>query len=206
MGDFYHDNQVEGRFCDYRNDISRPPELINIYYVVLRVKAGNSVWYHHTAMAIDGGLSSHIEAMKSVVRVTLNWRKVELTCVFVRSFITQDSSVQDSAARHGITKEMDTRITNGAIFSDTVERFLVFGFVGEDKIILLEVAANDALDASIEATKMCAEQLKEVLHPIDIIAVSPAIPGIIGQFEDSAPRLLTLVNTPCDVGGRQSQI
>lgn len=202
MDNFYHDNQVARGFCDFRDDVSRPPSLINIYYVVLRVKVGNSVWYHHTAMAIDGELPSHIESMKCVVRASLNRRNVELTCVFVRNFITVDTSILDSAARHGITKEMNNRIANGAIFSDTVERFIVFGFVGEDKIILLEVSANDALDASKEAIKMCAEQLQEELHPIDIIAVSPVIPGIINLFENSAPQLLTLVNSPCGVGGR----
>ena len=206
MDNFYHDDQVAHGFCDFRNDISRPPNLTNIYYVVLRVKVGNSVWYHHTAMAIDGELPCHIEAMKSVVRVSLNWRKAELTCVFVRNFLMENSYVLDAATRCDITKELNARIAKGAIFSDTVERFLVFGFVGKDQIILLDVPAKDALDASKKAIKKCDEKLKEVLLPLDVMAVSPVIPGILNLFKKSAPQLLTLVNTPCGVGGRQSQI
>ena len=202
MDNFYHDDQVAHGFCDFRDDVSHPPDLINIYYVVLRVKIGNSVWYHHTAMAIDGELPCHIESMKSVVRVSLNWRKAELACVFVRNFIMEDPSALDASNQRRITKELNARIANGAIFSDAVERFLVFGFVGKDQIVLLEVPAKDALDASKEAIKMCDEQLKEVLLPLDIMAVSPVIPGIINLFENSAPQLLTLVNTPCGVGGR----
>lgn len=201
MDGFYHDNQVARGFCDFRDDVSRPPGLINIYYVVLRVKVGNSVWYHHTAMAIDDDLSSHIESMKCVVRASLNRRNAELACVFIRNFITEDPFFLDHAAWHGITKEMNARIANGAIFSDKVERFLVFGFVGKDQIILLEVPAKDALDASMGAIKKCAEKLQEKLLPLDIMAVSPVIPGIINLFENSAPQLLTLVNMPCGVGG-----
>lgn len=201
MDNFYHDNQVAREFCDFRCDVSRPPALTDIYYVVLRVNVGNAVWYHHTAMAIDGELSAHIAAIKSVVRARLNRRNAELTCVFIRNFITQAPSILDYAVRHDITREINARLADGAIFSDTVERFLVFGFVGEDKIILLEVEAINALVASLKANKMCAEQLKGELQPIDIIAVSPVIPGIINLFENSAPQLLTLVNTPCGVGG-----
>jgi hypothetical protein len=197
MDNFHHDDQVDRGFCDFRKDISRPTSLLDLYYVVLRVKAGNSVWYHHTAMAIDGDLPCHIEALKSVVRVTLDWSKVVLTCVFIRNFITQDSFVMDRAVQLGIAKELNTRISNGAIFCDKVERFLVFGFAGKDRIALVEVAAREALDASTEAIKMYVEQMKEELMPIDIIAVSPVIPGIIKLFEKSAPQLLALINTQC---------
>jgi len=202
MDNFYHDNQVERGFRDFRCDVSCPPALIDIYYVVLRIKVGNAVWYHHTAMAIDGELSAHIAAMKSVVRVSLNRRDAELTCVFIRNFITQSPPILDHAARHGISNEISARIAEGAIFSDAVERFLVFGIVGRDRIILLGVAANNALIASLKAREMCADQLKEELQPIDIIAVSPATPGIIGQFGNSVQQLLARTNTSCGVAGR----
>ena len=83
MDNFYHDDQVMKGFCDFRSDISQPPSLNTIFYIVLRVKTGNAVWYHHTAMAIDGDLYSHIESLKCVLRASLNRPKAEIACVFV---------------------------------------------------------------------------------------------------------------------------
>jgi hypothetical protein len=202
MDNFYHDDQVTEGFRDFRKNVSRPPGLINLYYVVLRVKIGHAVWYHHTAMAIDGDLPCHIEAIKSVVRVSLNWRKAELACVFVRNFITRDPSALDAAVQRRITEELNARISNGAIFCDKVERFLVFGFFDKNRIILLEAPARDAMEASKAAVKMCDEQSMGALLPIDIMAVSPVIPGIIDRFEKSAPQLLALAKAASGVSGR----
>lgn len=199
MGHFYHDYQVDRALYDFRKDISRPISLINLYYVVLRVKVGNSAWYHHTTMAINGDLNCHIEALKCVVRASLNWRKADLTCVFVRNFITQDSAVLNSTVQLGITKELNTRIANGTMFCDKVERFLVTGFGGKDKVTLLEVTATEAPDAVKKAIKVYSEKLNDVLQPVDVIAVSPAMPEIIAKFEHSAPQLLALISNQCKV-------
>jgi hypothetical protein len=104
-----------------------------------------------------------------------------------------------SADQQGIIKKMKARIENGAIFCDEVKQILVLGFVGADMIILLDVATNDAMDAHKDAMKMCAEQHQNILYPIYIVAVSPAIPGILNLFEKRAPQLLTHVNSPCSI-------
>lgn len=200
MDNFYHDDQVMKGFCDFRSDISQPPSLNTIFYIVLRVKTGNAVWYHHTAMAIDGDLYSHIESLKCVLRASLNRPKAEIACVFVRSFITQDSSFMSSADHQGIIKQMKDMVDNGAIFCDEVKQILVLGFVGNDKIILFNVTAKDAMDAIQDVIKSCAEQFQENLNPFDIMAVSPAVPGIINLFEKRAPQLLAHVNSTCSAG------
>ena len=197
MGNFYHDDQVDRGFCDFRNDQSRPITLNKLYYVVLRVKVGHSVWYHHTAMAIDGDLPYHIDALKFVVRLDLKWRKADLTCVFARNFITQDTAVLNSTVQLGIIKELNARIAKGAMFSDKVERFLVTGFAGRDKISLLEVSASDAMDAVKEAVNVCSEQLNDAFQPMDVIAVSPVMPEILAKFEQCAPQLLALIRKRC---------
>jgi hypothetical protein len=205
MDNFYHDDQVIQGFRDFRSDGSQPPALSKMIYIALRVKTGNAVWYHHTAMAIDCDLYSHVESLKCVLRASLNRPNAEIACVFVRSFITQDASFQASADQVNIINEMNARIENGAIFCDHVKKILVFGFIGKDRIILLDVAANDAMDANEDAIKMCAEQFKEQLNTIELMAVSPAIPGIIKLFEKRAPQLLAHVNSPCSVGRHISQ-
>ena len=177
MDNYYHDDQVIRGFCDYRSDISQPPGLSNIIYIVLRVKTGNAVWYHHTAMAIDCDLFSHVESSKCILRASLNRPNAEIACVFVRSFITQDATIQASADKLPIAKEMNARIEKGAIFCDEVKQILVVGFIGEDQITLLDVAAKDAMDANNDAIKMCAEQFKKELHTIEIMAVLLPFPA-----------------------------
>jgi len=201
MANFYHENQVPRGLRDYRDDVSRPIRLNNIYYVVLRVKSGNAVWYHHAAIAIDGGLPNHIESLKDVVRVSINWRKAEMTCVFVRCLVWESLFIMDQAARQKITGERNDRISKGALFCDEVERFLVIGFIGKSKITLIDAAAKNAMGACEEAIKLCAEQMKEDLIPAEAMAVSPAIPRILSIYEESVPHLLGLADTTCGVGG-----
>ena len=95
---------------------------------------------------------------------------------------------------------MKDMVDNGAIFCDEVKQILVLGFVGNDKIILFNVTAKDAMDAIQDVIKSCAEQFQENLNPFDIMAVSPAVPGIINLFEKRAPQLLAHVNSTCSAG------
>jgi hypothetical protein len=202
MDDFYHDDKAIEGFRDFRDDVSRPPSLREMYYIVLRLKIGNSVWYHHAAMAIDDGLHSHIEATKCILRASLNRPNAEINCVFVRCFIMRDLSVMTPADHQRTINEMNARIADCAIFCDEVKKVLVLGFVGTDQVILLDIADNDAMSANGMGIQKCAEEYQKVLHPIDIVAASPAIPGIVALFEKRAPQLLALVNSPCNIGKR----
>jgi len=201
MDNYYHDDQIIKGFRDYRKDNSRPPSLHKTYYVVLRVKVGNAVWYHHTVLAIDESLHNHLESMKDALRASLNRPQAKISCVFVRNLITQEPSVLSAEVKLHSTNDLNAKLLNGVIFGDVAEQFLVFGFDwSDDSIVCVTVPSDDALDAGNEAIHAFKAQMKIDLHPYDIIAVSPAIPEIISLFEKRAPQLLEHVRSSWRVG------
>ena len=196
MNDYYHDDQIIDGFRDYRNDNSQPPALSKMYYIVFRIKTGNSVWYHHTAMAVDDDLSSHVESMKCILRASLNRPKAEISCVFVRSLVTQDSSVLNSSDKQHLVGALNAKLADGNLFDDAVEQFLVFGFDGNNTdIVSLNIPSEDAMEAGSDAIHLFADQWKIDLQPFDIIAVSPAIPSIVSLFDKKVHQLLEHVNS-----------
>jgi len=200
MSNFYHDDQIMQGFRDFRSDVSKPPRLNSIFHIALRVKTGNATWYHHTAMAIDGNLFSHVESLKWMLRCSLNRPKAEISCVYVSSFIRLDPSFMITDNQQNLLKTMNDRIEKGAIFSDEVKQIMVLGYLGKENMILLDAATHDAMEAIKAAINKCIEQYKETLLPINIMAVSPAMPGIINIFEQRAPQLIAHVNSTCSVG------
>ncbi len=198
MDNYYHDDQVIEGFRDYRADTSRPPSSSELYYIVFRVKTGNAVWYHHTVQAFDYDLHSHILSLKCVLLAGLNRAKAEISCVFVRSFIPHDSTFLLPADQQLLITKRSAIFEKAAPLSDVPKLFTVVGIAGGNSIILTDVESNDALDANMEAANLIAERFNQNLDPIETMAVSPVIPGIIRMFEAKVPQLRAHLNSSTD--------
>jgi hypothetical protein len=195
MKNYYHDDQLVEGYRDFRNDLSQPPDPYNIYYVVFRIQTGNAIWYHHTAMTIDGDLYSHVLSAKCVLLAQLNRGEAIVTCVLIRSLIHLNESIITDKNRQHLVKQRNAILNTATKLSDEPIRFSVIGFIGRDKAVLFEILGDDALAVNIEASQSCQDKYEENFYPIEIMAVSPVMFSIAKMFQTRKPILLAHANS-----------
>lgn len=192
---FYHDNHVARGLNDRRRQRNLGICQDNVFYLVFRVVIGNTTWYHHEVFVFDSALREEIERIGESIRDSISPR-ASVKLVFIRSLIMEDRDVVDAMFVHNFHLELRSRLESGNLFSDSTKRYLAFGFVGDDRLAMIEVEAEDALDGCGQANELCQSQAEGSFSVIQVCAISPVVEEIEEHYEAQVPNIMRLLSIP----------
>jgi hypothetical protein len=164
----------------------------HIYYVGFRIFAGGKERYRHALILADNfetfleGIASEYSAILDQPTVT---SAKDISLVFIRNLMTKQSDMAESPDYRNITTEIQKELPQG-----DGQHYMVFGTLGEDRICLFKLQADEALTAIDMACSASLEQTKKRFVALEVCLAHPASIECYALFDAAFERISALID------------
>lgn len=164
----------------------------HIYFAGFRINSGMTVRYHHALiMADDFGsfLNGVAREFNEIMEPKPGPALKDISLMFLRNMMLIDPELSSAAESQNITTEIKEILSQR---DDS--QYLVFGLIGNERICLVKVQADNALLAIEFARRSVMAKYQQEMLPLEVCQPHPVTAECYELFDAAAIRVRHLIN------------